>query len=410
MKYRILFAVLLVFPLAFGTACSDDSKPAKPAAPSPPVESSPCPECKDKLDPTVIAEHCKRSVVAIENHLTREDGSEATYGGTGFFIDKQAHVGTCGHVVWDDATEEHTNFGVMKVPRVTRYEYWVTLGARKYKAELVSVNKYKDVAVLKVLDIDPDVYDCVTLGDSDKTKQGEDVYAFGNPLDLDNSFTEGNVSAVHRHVETDPTDDIWSVQDFIQTTAPINPGNSGGPLFNSHGEVVGINAGTYPGYDGLHLAISINFANFPKLMTSGVVQMGYLGADIMPDNFARTGAPGHPGMRDLFHLNQLTGIDDVESIILLANMTYPMGDDLENRAIVLGVDAKSPAETAKLKRGDLVTSFNGHAVKSGRDVRLLMLDTETGKEIEVKLLRIDKGAVQELTVKVTLLKEKPKSP
>ena len=79
----------------------------------------------------------------------------------------------------------------------------------------------------------------LTVGDSTELQVGNTVFALGSPLGLEDSFTSGIVSALHRQIEAR---NGFSINDSIQTDAPINHGNSGGPLLNSSGEVVGVNA------------------------------------------------------------------------------------------------------------------------------------------------------------------------
>lgn len=403
MKITRVVALLLIFSLCFTNIGCGQEAPPDPGAKN--VEAPALPE----LDAMTIAEMYKDTLVDIQTVVTRENGMVEVWGGSGFFIDDQGTILTCCHVVRNDRPEAPGMFGIMvPVAPVRSYDYWITLNNRKYKATMLGANQYIDAAALKVLDIDPSAYKPAKLGDSDKVKTGEKVYAYGNPLDLPGTFTDGIVSKTHRQITG--ADNLWYVQDFIQTNTPINPGNSGGPLINSRGEVIGINAGTYPGYDGLHLAVSIKLANPRKLMADGVVKMAYLGADVMLDNFARTGVLGDPGFSDMKVINDLTGIDNRKSLELLADMTYPAADNGERRSMVIGVDAKSPADIAGLKRGDIITHFNGVEVKNGRDVRLLTLDIGPDKEFEVKVTRVEKGVAQELTLKMKLMVERPKTP
>src|SRR5512133_3552528 len=92
------------------------------------------------------------------------------------------------------------------------------------------------------------------MGNSDAIEVGEWVMAIGNPFGLSETVTAGIVSAKGRVIGSGPYDD------FIQTDASINPGNSGGPLFNTKGEVVGINAAILAGGHGIGFAIPVNMA------------------------------------------------------------------------------------------------------------------------------------------------------
>jgi serine protease Do len=105
---------------------------------------------------------------------------------------------------------------------------------------------------------------------------GDWVVAIGNPFGLNHTVTSGIVSAKGRVIGAGPYDD------FIQTDASINPGNSGGPLFNMHGQVVGINTAIIPQGQGIGFAIPVNTAKplIPQLVNDGEVTRGYLGVNI----------------------------------------------------------------------------------------------------------------------------------
>ncbi len=421
MKFYKCLAVLFVTFLTFGVVHSEDPKTEVPVVP---VESSPA------LDAMTIAEMNKDAIVTIETTIDYGDLGMIVMGGSGFFVSDKGEVMTNAHVVSDPFEEQE--FGrrswiwskdekewrcrvisnTVRVeekmgmfgppPKPVGFEYWIILNNRKYRAELLANNKYKDVALLKALEINPKDYHIAKLGNADKLKVGENVYAFGAPFGLSKSFTSGRVSALHRHIN------LLYVEDYIQTDAPINPGNSGSPLLNSVGEVVGLNDAGIRGADGMGFAISINFANLEKLRVSGIVKIGYLGSEVLLDNFPRTGAAGSPNFKDVLEFNRLTGVDDLQSLIMMANSTYPRLDDSENRAVVVSVDRRSPAEASKLKRGDIVLSFNGVDVKNGWEVRLQMLEIAPDKEFEVKVLRFEKGSFTTVVLKIKLAKEKPK--
>jgi serine protease Do len=138
--------------------------------------------------------------------------------GSGFVVDaKEGIIVTNNHVI-ADADEIEVNF---------------TDGS-KLKAELVGTDTKTDIAVLKV-DAAKKALTEVKFGDSDKMRIGDWVMAIGNPFGLGGTVTVGIISARNRDINSGPYDD------FIQTDAAINRGNSGGPLFNMHGEVIGIN-------------------------------------------------------------------------------------------------------------------------------------------------------------------------
>src|SRR5690606_14842043 len=125
---------------------------------------------------------------------------------------------------------------------------------REFRAKVLGSDPATDVAVLK---IDAKNLPTVPLGNSRSLQTGEWVLAIGSPFGLESTVTAGVVSATGRSLPSD-----GHVQ-FIQTDVAVNPGNSGGPLFNTRGEVVGINSQIYSqtgGYQGLSFAIPIEIA------------------------------------------------------------------------------------------------------------------------------------------------------
>ena len=136
--------------------------------------------------------------------------------GSGIIVDPSGIIVTNKHVI-DNA-----------------YEITVTLQDHtSVNARLLGKGLTFDLAILKI-DVDHPL-PAVRVGDSDKVRVGDRVIAIGNPLGLSSTVTSGIVSALHRDLRGTPYDE------FIQTDAAINHGNSGGPLFNTQGEVIGIN-------------------------------------------------------------------------------------------------------------------------------------------------------------------------
>ena len=129
-----------------------------------------------------------------------------------------------------------------------------------------------------------------SLGSSDALRVGEYVVAIGNPFGLGHTVTMGIVSAKARAIGAGPYDD------FIQTDASINPGNSGGPLFNLHGQVVGINTAINPAGQGIGFAIPIDALKdvLPQLLAIGQVARGRLGVAIQPVDATLAKALGLP--------------------------------------------------------------------------------------------------------------------
>lgn len=142
--------------------------------------------------------------------------------GSGFFVNEDGHLITNFHVI-----ENETQISI-EVYHLDKGQ----LDRRNYKqVRIVAINKFADLALLKVEDKEAPRFSRVLLGDSDTLAVGERVFAIGSPLGLERTVTEGIVSTKTRQMMGDL---------YLQTTAQINPGNSGGPLFNLRGEVVGV--------------------------------------------------------------------------------------------------------------------------------------------------------------------------
>src|SRR5437867_2110260 len=110
------------------------------------------------------------------------------------------------------------------------------------------MNKFQDLALLKIDDKDAPVFSRVMLGDADALAVGERVFAIGSPLGLERTVTEGILSTKTREFQGSL---------YLQTTAQINPGNSGGPLFNMRGEVIGVTNMKLAFGEGLGFAIPV---------------------------------------------------------------------------------------------------------------------------------------------------------
>jgi serine protease Do len=216
-----------------------------------------------------------------------------------------------------------------------------------------------DLAVLKI-EADK-VFPAASMGDSEDLRVGDWVVAIGNPFGLNHTVTSGIVSAKGRVIGAGPYDD------FIQTDASINPGNSGGPLFNMAGEVVGINTAIIPQGQGIGFAIPVNTAKplIPQLVDKGEVTRGYLGVSIQTLT---------PDLAKALKVEDLAG------------------------TLVADVTSGSPADEGGLKRGDIITAFDGKAVKDSHGLPAMVAVTPVDKEVTVTVLR--DGKERRLSVKV----------
>ncbi len=265
--------------------------------------------------------------------------------GSGFIIDPAGYIVTNNHVI--DGADEIS----------------VTLQDNTtLKATLVGKDDRVDLALLKVEGDKP--FKFVPFGDSDTGRVGDWVLAIGNPFGLGGSVTAGIVSARGRDIRQGPYDD------FIQTDAAINRGNSGGPLFNMAGEVIGINTAIYSPSGG---SVGIGFSVPANLAKSVVAQLREYG-------HARRGWLG-------VRIQQVT--PDIAESIGLKDTTG---------AMVAGVNEGGPADSAKIRNGDIILKFNGQDVKEMKSLPRIVAETVIGKDVPVLLWRDGKEVTVQASV------------
>jgi len=168
--------------------------------------------------------------------------------GSGFIIHPSGYVITNDHVVAGENKISITVFAREQDGQLIKKQY--------ENVRIIASSAEWDLALLKIEDAGNGVFPTVPLGDSSMLRQGQRVFAIGNPLGLERSVSEGIVSTHNRLIQG---------RLFIQATAQISPGNSGGPLFNMRGEVVGVNNMKVSGFgaEGLGFAIpSATLENF----------------------------------------------------------------------------------------------------------------------------------------------------
>ncbi len=264
--------------------------------------------------------------------------------GSGFIIDKDGYIITNNHVV--DGADD------IKVKLAD---------GREYKAKVIGRDQKTDLALIKISSLFKDL-PYLPLGDSDKMRVGDWVLAIGNPFGLEETVTQGIISATGRVIGSGPYDN------FLQTDAPINPGNSGGPLINLSGEVIGINSAIIQSGQGIGFAIPSNMAKkiTPQLKEKGKVSRGWIGLSVQSVT---------PEIAQALGLKEAKGV--------LVSEVVPGG----------------PADAAGIKRGDVIVSFDGKDIKKVADLPLLVAETPAGKSVDVKIMRDSKEL--SLTVKVS---------
>lgn len=313
-------------------------------------------EIFEKTEPGVVRINVQRSSDVVVN-----DGGV----GSGFVYDKRGHVMTNSHVV-----------------QAAESIYVTFLDGRSYVASVVGVDKFTDIAILRV-DVDPDLLKPLVFGDSSGLKVGEPIAAIGNPFGLSGSMTAGIVSQVGRLL---PSGAGYSIPDVIQTDAAINPGNSGGPLLNMRGEVIGINnaiQSTTGEFAGVGFAISsqtlVKVA--PTLITDGSYAhpwIGISGRDVGPETARLMDLEETVG----FLIVDIIGGSPADEAGLVPSM---------HAAIIRGEELRIG--------GDVILGVDGQDVRKIDDILIhLQRSKSVGDTLELDILRDGQMMKVELTL------------
>ena len=271
--------------------------------------------------------------------------------GTGFIVRDDGVIVTNAHVI-----AGADSFSVM------------LRDGKIYPAKKLGVDETNDVAVIK---IDAKGLPVVKVGNSSSLVVGEWSIAIGNPYGFllgnsEPSVTAGVISGVGRNL-IERTDGPQQYYDMIQTDAAINPGNSGGPLANADGEVIGVNSSIYSnsgGSVGLGFAIPINrvMRIVEDLLDHGVVRRPWVGVQMQPRS---------PNPRDLIAAG----------------------------AVVSSVEKDSPAATAGIRPGDVVTRLGTRTIHNPYDWDAALLDLRVGEPAQITLSRGGRATTVSATVK-----------
>ena len=286
--------------------------------------------------------------------------------GTGFIVSRDGYILTNNHVVADG--------GHLADKLIVKL-----LDNRTFPAKVVGRDPTTDVALIK---IDAHNLPTVELGDDSSAHIGQWVLAIGNPLGLNFTVTAGIVSAKGRQLKglLNTKDNPYAIMDYIQTDAAINPGNSGGPLVNLQGQVIGINSalasgtGYYAGY-GFAIPISLAHKVMDDFIKYGHVRRAVLGVSITDVDAAAA---------------QVAGLKDIHGAVV-GGFT----DD----------NGPSPAETAGIQYGDVITSVDGQRVENVANLQRMIRNYEPGQTVKLEVARHGK----DLTVAVKL-GEPPETP
>lgn len=265
--------------------------------------------------------------------------------GSGIIIDEEGTILTNSHVVVD-ADEIIVRFS----------------DGREVKPTEIKSDSKSDLAILRI-PVQSELQ-AARLGDSDQLAIGDWVIAIGSPFELDTTVSAGIISGKGRGISQIKRGRL------LQTDAAINPGNSGGPLVNIDGEVVGINtaiASNSGGYQGIGFAIPVNRAKWiaQQLKQDGVVKRAFLGIKIQEVT---------PSVAQRLKVRVRAGV------------------------LVDGVTSSSPAETAGVKKDDVIVEFAGRPVRVPRELQDIVEQQPVGSTRPVVLMRNG----EKLTVEVVL--------
>ncbi len=271
--------------------------------------------------------------------------------GSGFIIDPIGIVVTNNHVI--EGADEITI---------------IMFDQEEYKAELLGRDPKGDLAVLKFDPVEKEI-SSVNWGNSDEVRVGDWSIAIGNPLGLGGTVTAGVVSAISRDIGNGP------YVKFIQTDASINRGNSGGPLFNTNGEVIGINTAIISqsgGSIGLGFAIPSNSAKkiTQQLKEFGRTIRGWLGV-------------------------QVTSVSE--------EIAESLGLSNEKGAFISNLNPDGPSKAAGLQEGDVILKFNNVEIIKMTDLPRIVAESDVGSIASIEIWR--KNKIITLAVKLGELPE-----
>lgn len=362
----LLIGVLAFWRLMFPTKPQNPfgiirSAPERFATTRPPLPSGGSLEAVD-MEFTNLVDHVIPSVVSITTTATldREALLRQFFGlggggvkpgskmGSGMIVSPEGHIVTNWHVV-NGASQVTVQLS----------------DGRTLPARVAGADQRSDIAVLKV---EAEGLSPISFGDSEQVRVGQMVFAVGNPFGLQETVTQGIISAKGRRTLSE------AANEFFQTSTTINPGNSGGPLIDIHGKVIGINnfiLSRSGGSEGIGFAIPSNVASrvYEDIVLRGRVIHPWFGVVMRPLNSS---------------LARQLGLQDASGALVAATL------------------AGSPAERSGLMGGDVIISFNNRPIHDGKDLKNRVAEAQVGTAVSFQILR--DGKPLELSV---VMEEEP---
>lgn len=301
-------------------------------------------EEKNKDFPDIL-ENLMKSVVGISK--LKENGNsiflssnESSLGiGTGIVVASNGYI----------LSNEHVTGG--------RYSTcYITLeNNKKYRGIVVWSDSDLDLSITK---IDEKNLTSISLGNSDKIRIGENVYAIGNPIGFEfrRTVTSGIISSKNRSIKLEDNNKNAYMSDLIQTDATINPGNSGGPLIYENGEVIGINTVKITSAEGIGFAIPINVVKpiIESFKNTDNFEQAYLGIYVYDKNV-------------IPYLNN--------------NINFESG------VYVSQINKNGPADGKDIKEGDIITEIDNKKINTMNDLREYIYEKKPNDKITLKIMR-----------------------
>jgi S1-C subfamily serine protease len=268
--------------------------------------------------------------------------------GSGTIIDPEGQILTNNHVI----------AGAKKIG--------VTLAdGRVLEGRVTGTCSTHDIAIIKVREKE---LPAAELGDSDKLRVGQRVFAIGNPFGLTGgpTVTAGVISALKRSIESKR----GMIENLVQTDAAINPGNSGGPLVDVQGRVVAINTAIIPYAQGIGFAIPINSAKkcANEIITHGGMIRPWLG---------------------------------VTGLTITREVASYYGLPIDRGVLVTRVISNSPADNAGIVPGDIVLEFGGKSTNNIEELVKEIQKRKAGEKVEILVLRNSMRWVVEVVLEKT---------
>lgn len=316
------------------------------------------PVIEKDLSASEVVTKVNKSVVSITvsamvtryNFFTGQQQSALTTvsSGSGFFVSKEGLVLTNRHVV-DVANAAFT---------VT------TSTGKEYLATVVAKDSVLDVAILKLVDAGRADFPAMVLGDSDTLSPGQSVVAIGYVLgQFKNSVSVGVISGLSRSLDASGANGrAEHLDQVIQTDAAINPGNSGGPLLNLRGEVIGVNVATAEAVQSVGFALPINSVKtvIASVKKTGTIVRPYVGVYYMDIN---------------------------EQVQVNYNLPVATGTYIKKVDGGTAVIPGSPAATAGMRDGDIITAIDGVKLTDNTNFASVIRQKTVGKKVQFSILR-----------------------